>query len=934
MVSSRFVRRAALVLMICVLGRSGYAGNDGPPASQSQAAPATQPQSAPASQPHERGGLLPVTVIVTDAETQKPVTDLVYSFSVTTVESREDISDRDETWRPSWPVFVPPKEKPFPSIGPRIELKDGTRVQSPTGTFQIEAPRSCLLRLRIKALDYVDGWKDGDSQRFVVRSDDKERVLAATLTPGVTVRGVVKDATTGKPIPGAEICPATPHETGGVDMLPRQTEYSADWDRRVAADQEGRFELHGITEEDDIYVRHANYLGTGIVGNILIRHDDGSADTEFSLIAGQDVRGVVKDPAGRPVEGVRVGRYTHVDSKTVATDKDGLFVLKNAMGDRADSCWIQADKDGYSIEPLDIREAAWDNVVIELKPLPQPRIGGQVLDEGGRPIRKFLVAVVSKDEPSSWYQKYDVEDADGRFSVPFREEGLLWLGIQADGYASWETRRDTKQTTDPLVVRLGRGCSVRGKVTLPDRSAGPLKIMLLPPASPKADRLGQMTAKQLLAVARGTVNADGEIRLEHVRPGGYLLYVYGPGVTPMERWLDVQGTEVDLGTLQLEGTGTIVGRYRVTGSDDPDESAFHPGNVGYSDEDPYFSLWRKYTPLSNVRFRTDENGRFRVEGVPIGWVKASINSDTGHGRPSGDVRLVRVAQGATTEVRFADPNREWDLPVCIIVGDGSRAHWESGTACGSDFAFENSDERDPVMELSLEPTTETRCSFLERQSDRVSRATEWVIPDVHPGRYRLGVALGWRKDDLCWQQDIEARPNREPVKISLDAGSVTGKIRQGGAVWMMSEDRKFRVRTSWCDGGNWFAFRFVQPGSYYCYAHSHRKGWCRIGPVKVNNDMVDIGTHELQPGGTIAGQVKPVSGKRLPTELHATDTQGVIIDHPKERFDAIDGQPFTFEHLWPGEWTVTLLAANKDVLAEGKVTVKTGETAHVDLVWK
>ena len=922
MSNPRFLHQVIFFCIVGMVGQAVRASDDGQttsrpqtaPASQPQSAPATQPQSAPASQPNGNKGLRPITLVVTDAKTQKPITEFVCEYDIYGANKNEDQRNYK-----------------------------GVNVQSPTGTFQIDAPQFCSISIRVKVCGYIEGWGYPRFYDWDIRSDDENRLLGLALTPGAIVRGVVKDAKTGRPVQNAEVCPIAQDGPYTLSSFP-VTECV------VQTDKDGRFEVHGVDIQQGISVKHSAYLGekriylkdkdvSHLPGEVLVLQADGTATTEISLIAGKDMQGFVKDPAGKPIEGAKV----EVFDKSTTTNADGFFTLKSVVSEEYEAGeitpWI--DKEGYVREFRKIEWQGSEGLDLTLKP--QREIVGRVLDEEGRPVRKYAVRAVPCWEDSYPRQAYgDVDDPEGRFLLRIDKDGLFWFGIKAEGHAFWETRRDTKEIVAPLDVRLPAGSSVRGKVVPPDGVVGPFQVRLAA-FTPKEDRSnGALEVRESLARVDGTTGQDGTIQLDHVRPGGYILFLHGPTITPIMRWLVVEDKETNLGTLHLQGTGTVYGQAYHTGKGNGNEKTFSSGSIGCSFSQSFMASMtgRDTFSVPSLSFRTDENGKFRVDGVPVGNVSvyfAALNP-WAH-RVDCLSRYAKVAAGQATEVRFFEPTGEWDVPLRIKVGDSSNAHWASGGAENSKYQREKEKDATLRMRFRLEPISTGLISYPASEELEVSPVAEPVLHDVREGMYRL-IVEDEEGRDVWGEQEIDVHANNGPVDVRLGAGSIIGRVdgavdaKSGTSFWLAQVDAKaggrlYRGHES--DGH--FALCYLHPGNYVLYAVNHSLGWCRVGPIKVNNDMVDVGVLSPVPGGTIAGRFKLISGKPMPYTIHAIDASGMDIDDSIEGFDEPEGTEFSFAGLGPGEWIVQLKGED-DVLAEGKVTVKTGETAHVELVWK
>ncbi len=591
-------------------------------------------------------------------------------------------------------------------------------------------------------------------------------------------------------------------------------------------------------------------------------------------------------------------------------------------------------KEGYIEQWLCPVESPSEGLSIVLTP--QPELTGQVLDETGEPVRRFEVFAESGKDPASWEcSSENVDDPLGRFTIRIGEAGPVWVGVKAPGYALSEKRTDTNQPLDPLVFTLDRGYMVRATAIRPKNVGQPLKARLVPAFTARIPFGGdQMTQRQIAGVIDTTVGDDGRLELNHVAQGSYVLFVYGPGVTPVKQWVGILEDNQELGEIRLRGTGTVFGQAYRPREEGSNAWAFANGVIGYEGcSSTYPDPW-EFSPLGPISFTADENGRFRVDGVPVGRASVSIPYSITADIIGAYVRNAIVLENTSTEVRFFVPDTDWGLPLNVTVGDGSEANWRSASLVP---ATDPSDEFSGDClwaKLYLTPLSSMTVSYPAAEECDLAQNATIMLPDVQPGRYRLTIDLGWRRGP-CWASEIDVKSRAEPVTISLGAGSVCGRLEWSGKsrhdvqLWLTRGEDRANIRTVSCDESGHFAFRFVSPGAYSLQAHDHEAGWCRIGPITVGSGRLDVGVHRLQRGGEISGTVVGVMGKEPPDNILATASNGVSIDVSSSYFVGYHGEPFVFRNLWPDEWTVELRVGDT-VLASGKVTLTGTEKATVD----
>ena len=119
----------------------------------------------------------PVTIVVQDRDTRKPISRYAYTYAISTPEAKYD------------PLWVRPEE-----------------VNSPRGEFVVLAPASCEIDVRVEGEGIVGGFHQGGGGYWLT-SANKLRRIDVPVATGETVEGVVVDAQTGKPIQGAVVSP-------------------------------------------------------------------------------------------------------------------------------------------------------------------------------------------------------------------------------------------------------------------------------------------------------------------------------------------------------------------------------------------------------------------------------------------------------------------------------------------------------------------------------------------------------------------------------------------------------------------------------------------------------------------------------------------------------------------------------------------------------
>lgn len=835
--------------------------------------------------------LLPVTIVAVDAETGRPIRDFSYYYWI----------------EPGTPPPCEPQE---------------TEVHSEDGSITLRAPRSCQLCISLTAPEYLDHHGFPGSSCFDLLSGDTTRRLTLKLTRGYTVRGLVRDAATGKAIAGAMVYP--------VVFTPPL--FTPDERRAVQADENGRFVLRGVGSMG-IEVHHPSYndANVGYDEKVWNMTPDGTGTIEVELTSGETLHGIVRDVQGRPVGDVKVEDGA---GKTVYTAPDGTFVLQSPdkwySTDAGPSYYISVEKEGYVEQTLHPTTVPAEGLTVELKGL--PRLMGQVVDAAGKPVSSYSVAAGPGEEPQDFEcSEKEIDDPQGRFSLTVNEEGKTWIGVKAPGCAFAETWIIAGQKNEPVKIALGEGTFVAGSAKPPQSARAIITARLVPEmVSAGGDRINnELTVRQRMATLDAKSDAAGSFRFEHVLPGRYVLHLFGRAVSPAERALQVPPSGLQVPAVALQGTGSIAGRIFFPPHWREDAGKpwrFKEGEVLFSSND-------QQEHLRPLRFTADEKGRFRVDGVPAGQVSVSVPYMASADIINSFSRVAKVFEGRRTEVRFFDPGGEWDMPVQVTVGDGSPEQLRSGAAATTQEAADWPLSDAPDVELRVTPLDDDTLSYPVNEYIDLAVRRRQFVPDVAPGKYSLRVVHG-RDDRVLYKTEIDFTPGMPPILIQLPSGSVTGRVvppkgsPDGTKCFVVDTSRPGALSAVFADRGGRFRFPFLRPATYEVYAHHRDGGWCRVPGINVGAASQDTGEHRLRPGQSILVKVNIAPDGQRPDELYAVDEHGIAVFVPEFRLNG--GKDCTVQNLWPGKWTLVLKKDSKD-LAQTSVQLGDSEGAEVEL---
>jgi len=576
----------------------------------------TGSDTASKSRPVVKGGR-PVSVVVLDGKTKKPVTSFTYRYRIDAPGIEQHGLDR---------------------------LSPLHKVSSADGTFTIPAPRSCRVVLSIFAEGFCRYHTYPGRLKHNIHPTDVKRRIEIHLDPGHTVRGTILDAKTATPIIGARV-------RGMVSTPPGA---SPDLDYSVPTDSKGRFELRGVDTLWGIHVSHADYLSTKIRRNELKAGPGEDIWTaKVKLKQGKTVHGVVHDADGTLLAGVKIYKpaiTVAFERPEYTTNAKGAFTAKGLPAGYA-HLWF--DKAGFDSkdDSVPMTNRRW--VVVMRRPL---EIGGRVLDDNGQPVRTCIVrAGPVQDWGISAGLEQKVNDAAGRFRFKVPDawgSQAIWLGVRSPGFAPYQQSVSMKSIGNHT-VRLSRGVAVSGTLRGAAFGNRDVRVRIFPSTKPNADGPESLDyppiaiATQIAAVAQ-----DGTFRLGHVSPGKYELNVLGKGITPVVKTVVVTDKGLDVGVISVKGTGRVEG---LVGKTKDMKRAFARGYIVMTELAlPRESLFSPSPYPTAIHFITDSMGRFKVDGIPVGkaFVEFSYHM-------SADIvgRLaagIEVKEGLTTKVTVSE----------------------------------------------------------------------------------------------------------------------------------------------------------------------------------------------------------------------------------------------------------------------------------------
>jgi protocatechuate 3,4-dioxygenase beta subunit len=328
------------------------------------------------------------------------------------------------------------------------DVPSHTRTDA-TGAFRIQLKAPGLVNLSVEA--------KGLAARHLQRIQPTA-ALAITLARGAVLEGMVKDGTSGQPVPGARV-EARP---GGTFPNP--------WDPgagliAATADAKGAFRLEGLSPK--AYGVTATARGYGRAQN---PSAVAGRRVELFLFPGSSVRGVVRGPAGEPIPGavVRVegGMRPMVAGPPSVTDPAGRYEMLGVppgvyrvMAHHKD--WALGLASGVAVD----RQA---DVELDFRLDRGVKVTGRLIDTAGRPLQGRIAPQEIAGETSLWALGEILRTeagADGRFSLDHVPAGEHALAAEARGYGVKRVEVSAgARPVDLGDIVLEPGSTIRGRV--------------------------------------------------------------------------------------------------------------------------------------------------------------------------------------------------------------------------------------------------------------------------------------------------------------------------------------------------------------------------------------------------------------------------------------------------------------------------------------
>lgn len=582
------------------------------------------------------------------------------------------------------------------------------------------------------------------------------------LSRGGVVTGVVRDESTGSPVPGARV--------GYASFL---------WDWEAVADADGSFRLEAVSlDAFCLYAYADGWLpsrqgwGPSATGRKLF-DEQREIVRDVLVVRSVTVAGIVLDDAGAPVANASVEVNEPEESPRVLvpglasaapTDAKGAFAVAGFHPGSA-LTMVAASESGIAEHEARAGEGP---VVLRLEPT-RPVVG-RVLNGRGEPVVKAELTAGPPDkeeETGPSRVEWAWTDEEGRFAFSHVRPGAWSLAVEAKGLVTLRTTIDVAAGTGEVDlgdVALGLGNSLAGVVV--DPAGAPLEGVRVRAESDEERAGGERHG-------RAVTDAEGRFRIEGLHDGEFEIEASRRG---RSRVLGA-ATSGSAG-LRLVMPEAATARGRVLGGDAPlsdadvraaggDASPVGPdGTFEVSDLEPgqrftltilhtlYKTLAQQIEPWEGIRDFRLEEGRFfegtvvDERGRPLAEMGVEVSTEGHEDRhfvesgPDGHWRVGGLEGGQIVVHLFPGVGYAFEEPVEIAPGV---------TSCQL-VARKGYEIRGTVRRKDGGRVEDASVTVFRADGSKVSAGFSWEgrsrfsTTELVPGKYKL-VVSGYSKGE-------------------------------------------------------------------------------------------------------------------------------------------------------------------------------------------
>ncbi len=604
------------------------------------------------------------------------------------------------------------------------------------GAFEIRLPASGAARLRAAAAGYLPSEPREPSPPGA-------KPISLKLEPAGSISGRVVDEA-GRPLARVRVeALPDPSSTG------EPSRESAAWSR-----SDGRFRLSALVPGRlyRLTIAEDGFAPASVPVDAL-PSDRPPVPVRIVLERGASMFGKVINPEGQPVQGAELAltlseiaminqglSRSSAPLAKATSDSKGAFALSHLSPGHFH---LRVERKGFVTLSRPDVEVPSRAAKVDLGILTLDRglaIEGQVTDPSGAPMSGVgVVLILARGERSFSDTEFKnaQTDSEGRFRFEDLRKGARFdISAEHSGYVPVAVRSVEAPTLEPLRIEMKAGRTLAGRVRGPAGEPVPKADLYL--QLDTTVRTATETYREIGARSLGTTDEEGRFRCPGIEPGTVEIGVRAQGYAfaqlkgvqiPEES--DVEGLEIVLRKGSVLEIRALDSRHQPV-----------PGVVITANRlDP--------APLvaqSSLQGRTDDEGRYRLEGLDPGRYDVFARSEQ-HGHVEASVEI--TAEGVT--------RRDLVFPAGVEVS--GRVSDEAGVAV-------------PGANLILSPVESDAAVAAVSSADGAFR-----FPAVSDGTFRLsGYAPGFARTVAPGEVQVAGREVRGLV-LQLSRGTtLTGRV--------------------------------------------------------------------------------------------------------------------------------------------------------------
>ncbi|APR85113.1 Hypothetical protein A7982_10462 [Minicystis rosea] len=343
------------------------------------------------------------------------------------------------------------------------------------------------------------------------------------------------------------------------------------------------------------------------------------------------IRGTVYDPDGNLIAGAKIAALTYDVAGNMASSigsaqsgEDGTFEVSLAEGT------YQLNVSGEGFGPTSVVAHTGQSVAVVLPT--SGKINGRVVDEKGRPVKKFTVDVISAvpgdapAPPALWSKSFDSKE--GAFLVDQLPAWPVVVRASSPDFAPGFSAPIQLRPIDThdLTITLTEGCTLEGTVV--DKQGKPLPKVLVN----AEERLtsGSITDPVLQASTQSVSDDDGTFRLEHVPKGAVLLRGYDGDNAATSMTVDAKDcSKIAPIKLVMSPGGSVEGIARRA-----DGKPIPGARLNITER-----------AVGIVNAVSDAEGHYRFDDLPAGTFRIQLDHEG-----QSALKFVQIRENATTKL--------------------------------------------------------------------------------------------------------------------------------------------------------------------------------------------------------------------------------------------------------------------------------------------